>query len=165
MRSKRPIIDIVPSSYDMIMEAISVIATLVLFGITAYNYNSLPDQIPIHFNLKGEADAWGDKITIFILPVIGLLLFAGFRTMYAKPHKFNYLKTITKENAERQYTIAIRMMKTLVAIILIMFVFIVRSIIQGAQNGTDSLGISFMVISVGAIFGCITYYMRQASLE
>lgn len=162
MKSDRPVLDIKPSPYDNALDAISAIAILVLFGITTYNYNSLPDQIPIHFNIKGEADAWGRKITIFILPVIGLLLFAGFRTLYMKPHKFNYIKTITKKNAQHQYTIAIRMMRTLAVICLLVFSYIVWSIIRAANGVSDGLGTPFMIISVGAMFSCIGYYFWES---
>lgn len=35
-----------------------------------YLYPSLPDQIPIHFNVSGEADNWSGKEGIFLSPMI-----------------------------------------------------------------------------------------------
>ena len=40
-------------------------------------YNSLPQEVPIHFNWKGEADDWADKTMLFLLPA-GLCLFIYF---------------------------------------------------------------------------------------
>lgn len=33
-------------------------------------YGDLPDEVPIHFNLSGEADRWGPKGFIFVAPTI-----------------------------------------------------------------------------------------------
>jgi uncharacterized membrane protein len=47
---------------------------LVLIGIpfiyAAYLYPSLPEIIPTHFNLKGEADGFGGKDSIYLGPII-----------------------------------------------------------------------------------------------
>lgn len=40
------------------------------FAYAAYLYPDLPSRIPTHFNLKGEADAWGGKESIFLAPSI-----------------------------------------------------------------------------------------------
>jgi uncharacterized membrane protein len=49
------------------------------FAYAAYVYPSLPDTIPTHFNIKGEADAYGGKDSIFLGPgimaVVGLFVF------------------------------------------------------------------------------------------
>ena len=51
---------------------ILVVSMLIIipFGYAFYLYPSLPNTIPTHFNLEGEADAWGDKETIYLLPAI-----------------------------------------------------------------------------------------------
>ena len=45
----------------------------------AYVYPSLPDTIPTHFNMSGEADAYGGKDSIFLGPgimaVVGIFVF------------------------------------------------------------------------------------------
>ena len=43
---------------------------LIPFLYVAYVWGSLPDSIPIHFDIKGEANGWGTKWAIFILPAI-----------------------------------------------------------------------------------------------
>lgn len=40
------------------------------FAYAGYLYPSLNDRIPTHFNAAGEADAWGSKDNIFLLPTI-----------------------------------------------------------------------------------------------
>jgi uncharacterized membrane protein len=61
----------------------SLLLALVLLAIpfcyAAYIYPSLPETIPTHFNIKGEADAYGGKNSIFLGPgimsVVGLFVF------------------------------------------------------------------------------------------
>lgn len=52
-----------------------LIATLVLitFLVPAYYYGQLPAEIPIHFNAAGEADGFGNKSTIWLLPILNLV--------------------------------------------------------------------------------------------
>jgi uncharacterized membrane protein len=49
---------------------IILIFILVPFAYAYYLYPSLPYRIPTHFNASGEADAWGHKSSIFLLPFI-----------------------------------------------------------------------------------------------
>lgn len=58
---------------------IALILLAIPFGYAAYIYPSLPETIPTHFNIKGEADAYGGKNSIFLGPgimsVVGLFVF------------------------------------------------------------------------------------------
>ena len=38
-----------------------IILLIVPFGASAYLWNDLPDVVPTHFNIYGEADDWGPK--------------------------------------------------------------------------------------------------------
>lgn len=44
----------------------------------AYLWNSLPEKVPMHWNLKGEIDDWGSKYSligvVFLLPVLTYVL-------------------------------------------------------------------------------------------
>ena len=64
-----------PSSHLLI----ALILLAIPFGYAAYIYPSLPETIPTHFNIKGEADAYGGKNSIFLGPgimsVVGLFVF------------------------------------------------------------------------------------------
>ncbi len=46
---------------------------LVPFIASAVLWNQLPDTVPTHFNIQGEADDWGPKwMTAIMLPAIGI---------------------------------------------------------------------------------------------
>jgi len=40
------------------------------FVYAFYLYPTLPNKIPMHFNLKGEVDGWGSRESIYLLPAI-----------------------------------------------------------------------------------------------
>ena len=51
---------------------------LLPFVYLAYIWNSLPESVPLHWNLKGEIDDWGSKYSliglVFLLPVLTYIL-------------------------------------------------------------------------------------------
>ncbi|KAM9862234.1 hypothetical protein ACI1US_01843 [Leucobacter sp. BZR 635] len=66
-------------------------------------YASLPDEIPIHFNLAGTADGWGSKSNVFLLIGIFVVIVSGSVWLSSKPHLFNYPTEITVESAQAVY--------------------------------------------------------------
>jgi hypothetical protein len=61
---------------------------------------SLPNHMPVHFNLKGEPDRWGEKWVFWIPIIIGMFLWGGLSLLEKYPHIYNYFN-LTLENAER----------------------------------------------------------------
>jgi uncharacterized membrane protein len=60
-----------------LIAALLIAATLI---ITLVVYPDLPSRIPLHWNLRGEVDRYGDKLEIFLMPafmVVVVLLFAA----------------------------------------------------------------------------------------
>lgn len=40
------------------------------FLYLAYIWNKLPEKVPVHWNIKGEIDRWGDKTELLIIPFL-----------------------------------------------------------------------------------------------
>ena len=59
---------------------LALVLLAIPFGYAAYLYPSLPDTIPIHFNLKGEADGFGGRDSIFLGP--GIMAATGLFTFF-----------------------------------------------------------------------------------
>ena len=66
-------------------------------------YQDLPKRVPIHFNMKGEVDGWGNKATLFAIPLTIIPAFAVLFFLSRVPHTFNYSVKVTEENAPRLY--------------------------------------------------------------
>ena len=58
---------------------IAILLIVLTTAATAWLYSTLPDQIPTHWNIRGQVDGYGGKSTLFLFPVlmVGMLgLFA-----------------------------------------------------------------------------------------
>lgn len=56
--------------FHKIMNLFSLLLLLGMFLYTAIKWPSLPQTIATHFNFMGEADGWGGKGNIWLMPVM-----------------------------------------------------------------------------------------------
>jgi uncharacterized membrane protein len=57
---------------------IAILIVLLSAGAAAWLYPTLPEQIPTHWNIRGEVDGRGGKWTLFMFPMMMPLLLALF---------------------------------------------------------------------------------------
>lgn len=110
-------------------------------------YFKLPDTIPIHFNVKGEADGFGSRSSLWLTPSISALTYLLMVTIIKnmKPWNFNYPTKVTEKNAPELYRMALQMMVWLNFGIVVMFLVITLEIILKALRYDGiSLGSSFI---------------------
>lgn len=114
-----------------------------LFGMFVYAFdsiNSLPETIPVHFDIKGQPDGYGSSLTLLGLPIIALILTVGLTILNKYPEIFNYTVKINEENAERQYRAATRLIRWLkVAIILTFGLIMILINISAKNQNSESL--------------------------
>ncbi len=62
---------------------------LLPFLYLAYVWNQLPEQVPLHYNIKGEVDRYGDKSELILIPILlPVLIYAIFLVVpYIDPKK------------------------------------------------------------------------------
>lgn len=109
---------------------------------------SLPDRIPIHWNVNGQVDNYGSKESLILLGILPLALYLLFLVIpIIDPRKDNYEK---HEKAYRMTKIGIILMMMAVAWITILYTF-------GLISDVDKL----VIVLVGLLFLVIGNYMRQ----
>jgi uncharacterized membrane protein len=116
-----------------------------------FQFGQLPSKIPIHFNAMGEADAIGDKSTIFLLPLISTILYFGISALEKVPHVLNYPVEITKENAAYYYAVAIQFFKFLKFSICLIFGFLSFLMVRIAKDEIQGPGSWFLPVIIGLI--------------
>lgn len=161
--SERPKIKIPLQPADKILEVMGYVALAVFWIFVSYAYSVMPETIPTHFNLAGEADGFGDKGTIFLMPIIGTLLFIVLSVVQQRPHTFNYLTEITPENAEKQYTNAVRMMRFLKVGLVVVFIFIEVLTYKTAIGSGGDLGVWIVPITLVLTFAPLLYFLIKSS--
>jgi uncharacterized membrane protein len=70
--------------------AAAAILIVLAFGASALLYPRLPQTVPTHWNIHGQADGFGDKsFGLFMMPVVMVLLLGLFRLLpWLSPRRF-----------------------------------------------------------------------------
>lgn len=156
--NQRPVIEFERTNTDFVLDLLTILLLVFFWAFSIYFYPALSEEIPIHFDYKGEVDNYADKVTIFILPFVGTML-AGFLTLIGKsPETFNYSVEITPENAERQYKNALLMMKVMRLAIIFVFLLIDWEVVQIGLGKSEGLGVWFLPIFLTIVFVPIIYF-------
>jgi hypothetical protein len=143
---------------DKFLEAIAI-ATM-SFGIifVCLAWSSLPPIIPIHFDAVGNADGFGSKGMIWLLPAISVVMVPGMLFLRRFPWLSNVPIAITEENAEYQYGLIVRLLSVLSCVVSLLFSVLLYDTVEIAKGGSSLLGWMFMPIFIGSIFAPIIWY-------
>jgi uncharacterized membrane protein len=110
-------------------------------------WDLLPDQVPIHFNIKGEADDWGPKwINAIVLPLLGVGLYL---LLVAVPSIDPKNKIENKQNALR----LIRLSTSL-------FMTILYGVVIGRSLGYDWNTTQIVFAATGLLFLLLGYSIK-----
>lgn len=145
-----------------IFDVASLLILLSSFGYVLVNWSILPEQVPIHFNAVGEPDNWGPNSTLFVLPLIGVVLWIGLSILERYPHGYNYIVKITDANASFQYRSAVKLIHFLKNTIAILFAFLTRESFLIGSGEQDALSTGLMPMFLTLIFGAVVLYFIQS---
>ncbi len=81
---------------DRIIEFLGYLMLIATWVFTLVVYGTLPETIPTHYNLSGEADAFGNKSAIITLPVVGTLTFVLLTVLKNYPSSASRLLRMVK---------------------------------------------------------------------
>ncbi|NIF03827.1 DUF1648 domain-containing protein [Chryseobacterium sp. Tr-659] len=93
-----------------------------LWWFTLKNYNTLPEKIPVHFDLDGKPDRFGGKIYAYLMPVLAMLMFVLFVYITRHPEGANFPVEITEQNKGAQYLIMKVFLRVLFILIMVLFI-------------------------------------------
>ncbi len=158
LNSNRPRIRPEKEPVDFLLEIAGLIGVVAMVVLTAIKYKGLPQVIPTHFNGSGLPDDYGGKITVWLLPAIGVIIFAGISILNRFPFIFTFPVNITPENAERLYKHATRSMRLMNLVLVILFLYLTWQTIGMAMGSSTSLGLWFLPVTLGAVF-FVSIYM------
>ncbi|MEH1910621.1 DUF1648 domain-containing protein [Nostoc sp.] len=158
--------DIVIPGFDsaQMLNLSALVGLVGLFGIAIHAWSTLPDTIPVHFRFDGQADGWGSKKVLWLLPLVGLAIYGLLTFISRYPHTFNYPVVITEQNALQQYQIACSMLNWLKSEMVWIFVYIEWQIFHLATTENPNLGVWFIPVTSIIIFATIAYWLSQSFL-
>ena len=132
-----------------LLKALILIA--VPFAYAAYVYPNLPDTIPTHFNIRGEADAYGGKDNIFLVP--GIMAIVGLFV-------FLLLSNIKKIDPKRYKAVDDGLYKKLAFFIVVILSLISFIIIFSASDHSIDIG-KLLLPRLGLAFAGLGWYMPK----
>lgn len=150
------------SKWALIFNYMGIIGLVAIWGMTLWNYSSLPDLVPVHFDLNGSPDRMGGKELVLVLPFICSVLYIGLSLLKNYPHRFNYFVKITPENAERQYAIALHMTSYFKFLIVVVFGYIEYQMIRQSHGTLSGLGRWFAPLCFALFILPALYFMRES---
>jgi uncharacterized membrane protein len=151
--------------YEYILEAGALFFLILSIGYFIYFWFNAPEIVPIHFNFKGQADNYGSKTTLIILPIINIAVYVLLTVAMKYLQILNIPVKITIKNQDDIYKIAIKMTRTLKPIICAMLFFILWYV--KTFDGTDGSNKIFMIVMATFIIGiflCLTFWIIKMIL-
>lgn len=149
MNTNRPKIKVPLEPIDIIADLISLSLLITLIIFTAVQIQDMPETIPTHFNFEGEADDFGSKYSMSILPGIGIIMFILFNVLNRYPYIHNYMVNITEENVLKNYRFSTRILRFVLLFVLLLFAYIQYTVVRYVEND----GVAFSNWLVPIIFG------------
>ncbi len=109
----RPKLKIPLTVMDKVSEAVSALVVFITTVLFLFRYQAIAAEIPMQYDLTGKVSRIGNRSELFLLLGIMIILYAGLTVLQRFPHIYNYLVEINENNAARQYSLAVRMMRWL----------------------------------------------------
>lgn len=155
----RPKLHIELEKQDIIIIWLTWIGLLAIWIIAVYGFVHLPETIPVHFNVKGEPDGFGGKWSLFFLPGLTTALLIGLTLLNRYPEIFNYPVKITAENAERQYRLAVRLIRWVnLSLSLIFLMITCMTVHSAALQSAKAYGFVLPVILLLSFVPLVVYF-------
>ena len=163
-RSKRPKPNpLIRTSLEWGLEWISFAGVALAVLWTLWMYQTLPDKIPLHFNLKGEVDGYGSKAVIWIIIGVAVIMIAMLQAILKIPDQYNYPIQVTQENAQKLYRLTQHYLLWIKAIISVIFFGLIMLILETARlEHTPWWSFWFIVLSLVSMVVVVYYLLRSS---
>jgi len=144
----RPILNIPKTKSEKMWDYIGAIIFVSSIIYIMLMWGKLPEEIPGHFNGKGEVDRWGSKIELIILPLIGMFLWIIMGLLEKAPHMHNYPARLNERNVASFYLNSRKMLNEVKNFCVILFACISFQMVRIGLGETTSLGWWFLPIII-----------------
>lgn len=141
------------NKFDIIVDIICLICLIGLILFLAISWSNIPDQVPGHYNSRGEVDKLSGKGSLIGLAAIAWAMYILMFLVEMFPKTWNTGVKITKENAARVY----RTMKNMIGImkLLLVFIFTFLTVNSALAKPLPTL---FTPITLILTFGSIAFF-------
>lgn len=115
-----------PGPWEWLLEGLAFLAMAATWAVVLVAWSHLPDQIPTHFDLGGEPDAYGPRRSLFLLVGVQLAIWVGMTLLILLVPRgtINWPGEITETNAQRVATSIRGMLRGMKAFVVVLLGFL-----------------------------------------
>ncbi len=123
-------------------ETFTIVALVAVF-LPALFAGTLPEgvQVPVHFDIAGRVDGWGDKGSFIELPIVALITYIGF----------TFLQRRELRRSNTAYSIMLRLLKLLIVVTLAYINITSYAVVKGWAMGLNAIFIWALVVAMIAV--------------
>ncbi len=125
-----------------LLEGVALFAMAMLVWITYQAFagpEPLPDRIPVHFDINGNANGWGSPAMLLLLPVIAVGLYIAMTVSSRFPMAFHYPVRVTQANLPRVQNLTLDLVTWIKTELACLFATLQWWMIQAARSGHGRL--------------------------
>ncbi len=149
--------------YDWILAILSFTA-LIYMLLPLLSYRELSDTalIPIHYNIMGDVDNWGSKVTLLYLAGAGVILYILLSISERFYKKFSYPIRVTSNNEDQIYRLGVRLIRHVNLFSTLIFANIINHSFAMIDKKQWLFGIPSTAIIIGLmIFIMVVFLFRM----
>ncbi|MDR9401712.1 MAG: DUF1648 domain-containing protein, partial [Psychroflexus sp.] len=134
-------------NFKISKEITAILLVLLSFTYLAFIWTDLPEEVPIHWNAKGEIDQYGSKETLILLPLLlPLLTYLIFLLVPFIDPKKKMLKMRAKYHQLKN--------------VLVMFSSFLSVFILYLTKNESAADLSFLLVIVGLLYAASGNYFK-----
>ncbi len=141
-----------------LVEGLTLAAILAMVAMTLIHWGELPATIPIHFGISGKPDGWGAKDSIWILPLLAVVVNVALSIAAAFPTMQNLPFAVDRTRPEVQQLLA-EMTRTLKACVVMVLAILNWFMLEVALGRLPGLGPLFLPFILAMIFLPVGFYL------
>lgn len=92
------------TSLQLFLETIGALTLFAMLIFVAMKWNSIPSQIPMHYNALGAVDKWGGKSGILFMPIVSVFLYLMLSVVSFFPKSWNMPSKVREENKPEAFS-------------------------------------------------------------
>jgi len=145
--------------------SIAALLALASWAIAIYYWDKIPQTIPIHFGISGQADGWANKsiFNVSLIPFLqtiflGLFVFLYYKPQYSDIPTTMWLMTLDKKHRDHAFSL-IRIMLVGMSLWLgILFTYMTYGMNISAIGPDSGLSTPIMFSVIGLMILWLTYW-------
>lgn len=146
------------SSFDWVLEAASFLVIVASWLVLLLNFAEIPETVPVHFNMQGEADRFGSKNELFLVQGIASVLYAGMVVLALFPQAHNMPTTLTEENKEEKWKLSAQFIRVVNLVVSSIFLSLTVTSVNNALMGVEDQDPWPLFVLLGVLGVAIVIY-------